>query len=137
MAVKIRLKRMGAKKSPFYRIVAADSRMPRDGRFIEQLGTYDPRQTPAVITIKEEETLKWLNNGAQPSDTVKNLLSQKGIMTTFAKAKDAAEAAKPKKEKTLKATKKPAAKKTAAKKAPAKKAAPKKVEEAVEETAGE
>lgn len=62
MAVKIRLKRMGAKKSPFYRIVAADSRMPRDGRFIEQLGTYDPRQQPAVVTIKEEETLKWLNN---------------------------------------------------------------------------
>ena len=55
MAVKIRLKRMGAKKSPFYRIVAADSRMPRDGRFIEQLGTYDPRQNPAVVTIKEEE----------------------------------------------------------------------------------
>lgn len=61
MAVKIRLKRMGAKKSPFYRIVAADSRMPRDGRFLEQLGTYDPRQNPAVVTIKEEETLAWLS----------------------------------------------------------------------------
>lgn len=60
MAVKIRLKRMGAKKSPFYRIVAADSRMPRDGRFIEQLGTYDPRQNPAVVTIKEEEVLAWI-----------------------------------------------------------------------------
>lgn len=87
MAVKIRLKRMGAKKSPFYRIVAADSRMPRDGRFIEQLGTYDPRQEPAVVTIKEEETLKWLNNGAQPSDTVKNLLSKEGIIKKFADSK--------------------------------------------------
>ncbi len=87
MAVKIRLKRMGAKKSPYYRIVAADSRMPRDGRFIEQLGTYDPRKDPAIVTIKEEETLKWLNNGAQPSDTVRNLLSQKGIMKKFAESK--------------------------------------------------
>ena len=87
MAVKIRLKRMGAKKSPFYRIVAADSRMPRDGRFLEQLGTYDPRQNPAVVTIKEEETLAWLSKGAQPSDTVRNLLSQKGIMKKFADLK--------------------------------------------------
>ncbi len=88
MAVKIRLKRMGAKKSPFYRIVAADSRMPRDGRFIEQLGTYDPRQNPAVVTIKEDEVLAWLNKGAQPSDTVRNLLkSQKGIMKKFADSK--------------------------------------------------
>ena len=61
---------MGAKKSPFYRIVAADSRMPRDGRFIEQLGTYDPRQNPAKVSLKKEEILKWLGNGAQPSDTV-------------------------------------------------------------------
>ena len=89
MAVKIRLKRMGAKRAPFYRIVAADARAPRDGRFIEQLGTYDPTKNPAVITIKEEETLKWLNNGAQPTDTVKNLLSEKGIMKKFAEAKDA------------------------------------------------
>ena len=87
MAVKIRLKRMGAKKSPFYRIVAADSRSPRDGRFIEQLGTYDPRQNPAVVTIKEEEVLAWLNKGAQSSDTVRSLLSQKGIMKKFAEAK--------------------------------------------------
>ena len=87
MAVKIRLKRMGAKKSPFYRIVAADSRMPRDGRFIEQLGTYDPRQNPAVVTIKEDEVLAWLNKGAQPSDTVRNLWSQKGIMKKFADSK--------------------------------------------------
>ena len=67
MAVKLRLLRMGAKKAPFYRIVAADSRAPRDGRFIELLGTYDPRTNPAKVTIKEEEVLKWLNNGAQPS----------------------------------------------------------------------
>ena len=87
MAVKIRLKRMGAKKSPFYRIVAADSRMPRDGRFLEQLGTYDPRQDPAVVTIKEEEVLAWLNKSAQPSDTVRNILSQKGIMKKFADSK--------------------------------------------------
>lgn len=89
MAVKIRLKRMGAKRAPYYRIVAADSRAPRDGRFIEQLGTYDPTKNPAVVTIKEEETLKWLNNGAQPSDTVRNLLSQKGIMAKFAEIKKA------------------------------------------------
>ncbi len=89
MAVKIRLKRMGAKKSPFYRIVAADSRSPRDGRFIEQLGTYDPRQNPAAVSLKEEEILNWLNNGAQPSDTVRNILSKAGIMTKFAESKKA------------------------------------------------
>ena len=87
MAVKLRLIRMGAKKAPFYRIVAADSRAPRDGRFIELLGTYDPRTNPAKVTIKEEEVLKWLNNGAQPSDTVKNLLSKQGIMKKFADSK--------------------------------------------------
>ena len=80
MAVKLRLLRMGAKKAPFYRIVAADSRAPRDGRFIELLGTYDPRTNPAKVTIKEEEVLKWLNNGAQPSDTVKNLLSKEELL---------------------------------------------------------
>ena len=89
MAVKIRLKRMGAKKSPFYRIVAADSRMPRDGRFIEQLGTYDPRQNPAAVTLKEEAILKWLNNGAQPSDTVRSILSREGVMKKFAEEKAA------------------------------------------------
>lgn len=87
MAVKLRLKRMGAKKAPFYRIVAADSRSPRDGRFIEQLGTYDPTKQPAQVSINEEVALKWLNNGAQPSDTVKNLLSQAGIIKKFAEAK--------------------------------------------------
>ena len=87
MAVKLRLLRMGAKKAPFYRIVAADSRAPRDWRFIELLGTYDPRTNPAKVTIKEEEVLKWLNNGAQPSDTVKNLLSKEGIIKKFADSK--------------------------------------------------
>lgn len=87
MAVKLRLLRMGAKKAPFYRIVAADSRAPRDGRFIELLGTYDPRTNPAKVTIKEEEVLKWLNNGAQPSDTVKNLLSKEGIIKKIADSK--------------------------------------------------
>ena len=87
MAVKLRLLRMGAKKAPFYRIVAADSRAPRDGRFIELLGTYDPRTNPAKVTIKEEEVLKWLNNGAQPSDTVKNLRSKEGIIKKFADSK--------------------------------------------------
>ena len=87
MAVKLRLIRMGAKKAPFYRIVAADSRSPRDGRFIELLGTYNPCTNPAKVTIKEEEVLKWLNNGAQPSDTVRNLLSDQGIMKKFADSK--------------------------------------------------
>ena len=87
MAVKLRLLRMGAKKAPFYRIVAADSRAPRDGRFIELLGTYDQRTNPAKVTIKEEEVLKWLNNGAQPSDTVKYLLSKEGIIKKFADSK--------------------------------------------------
>ena len=87
MAVKLRLIRMGAKKAPFYRIVAADSRAPRDGRFIELLGTYNPCTDPAQVTIKEEEVLKWLNNGAQPSDTVKNLLSKEGIIKKFADSK--------------------------------------------------
>lgn len=78
---------MGAKKAPFYRIVAADSRAPRDGRFIEMLGTYNPTVNPAQVTIKEEEVLKWLNNGAQPSDTVKNLLSKQGIIKKFTDSK--------------------------------------------------
>jgi len=83
MAVKIRLKRMGAKKSPFYRIVVADSRSPRDGRFIETIGTYNPVSEPAQIEINEELALKWLQTGAKPSDTVRNLLSKKGIMEKF------------------------------------------------------
>jgi small subunit ribosomal protein S16 len=83
MAVKLRLKRMGAKKDPFYRIVAADSRFPRDGRFIENLGYYNPTTKPAEIKIDAELALKWLRTGAQPSDTVRNLFSQAGIMKTF------------------------------------------------------
>ena len=83
MAVKIRLKRMGAKKKPFYRIVVADSRSPRDGRFIETIGTYNPVAEPAEIKIDEELALKWLQSGAKPSDTVRSLLSKQGILEKF------------------------------------------------------
>lgn len=83
MAVKIRLKRMGAKKAPFYRIVVADSRSPRDGKVIETLGTYNPLVNPAEIKIDEEKTLKRLSTGAEPTDTVKNILSKLGIMEKF------------------------------------------------------
>ncbi|MDD2469365.1 MAG: 30S ribosomal protein S16 [Bacilli bacterium] len=83
MAVKLRLRRMGAKKRPFYRIVAADSRSPRDGRFVEIIGTYNPLTEPAEINIDEEKALKWLVNGAKPSDTVRDLLSKTGILTKF------------------------------------------------------
>jgi len=81
--VKIRLKRMGAKKAPFYRIVVADSRSPRDGAFIENIGTYNPLTTPEEIKVDEELTLKWLKNGAIPTDTVRNILSKAGIMKKF------------------------------------------------------
>ena len=81
--VKIRLKRMGAKKAPFYRIVVADSRSPRDGAFIETVGTYNPLTTPAEIKVDEELTLKWLNNGAVPTDTVRSILSKAGVMKKF------------------------------------------------------
>jgi len=87
MAVKLRLKRMGAKKAPFYRIVVADSRSPRDGKFIENVGTYNPLTTPAEIKVDEELALKWLNNGAVPTDTVKNILSKAGIMEKFHNSK--------------------------------------------------
>ena len=83
MAVKLRLKRMGAKKRPFYRVVAADSRSPRDGRFIEVIGTYNPICEPAEVKINEELALKWLNNGAEPTDTVRNLFKQVGINEKF------------------------------------------------------
>ena len=79
MAVKIRLRRMGAKKAPFYRVVVADSRYPRDGRFIEEIGTYNPLTEPADIKIDAEKAQKWLGNGAQPTDTVKILLKKSGI----------------------------------------------------------
>lgn len=88
MAVKLRLKRMGAKQKPFYRIVAADSRFPRDGRFIETIGTYNPLTEPATITINEEAAIKWLDNGAQPTDTVKSILSKQGILKTIHERKN-------------------------------------------------
>lgn len=78
--VKIRLKRIGAKKSPFYRIVVADSRYPRDGRFIEEIGTYNPLTDPAEIKIDAEKVNKWLKNGAQPTDTVRSLMKKQGII---------------------------------------------------------
>ena len=87
MSVKIRLKRMGSKKRPFYRIVVADSRSPRDGRFIETVGTYNPLTDPETVTLKAENVMNWLNNGAQPSDTVRNILSRNGVMKKFHEAK--------------------------------------------------
>ncbi len=83
MAVKLRLRRMGRKKRPFYRIVAADARSPRDGRFIEEIGYYNPIADPAVIEVKEERALYWLQQGAIPTDTVKSLLRKKGIILKF------------------------------------------------------
>ena len=79
MAVKIRLKRMGAKKAPFYRIVVADSRTPRDGKAIEEIGYYDPTKEPAVVKVDVESAKKWISNGAQPSDTVRGLLKKAGV----------------------------------------------------------
>lgn len=80
MAVKIRLKRIGAKKSPFYRVVIADSRYPRDGRFIEEIGTYNPLVQPAAVNIDTEKAAQWIKNGAQPTDTVKALLKNAGVV---------------------------------------------------------
>jgi small subunit ribosomal protein S16 len=84
LATKIRLKRMGAKKVPFYRVVVADSRAPRDGRFIEEIGYYNPTKKPAEVNINEEKALKWLENGATPSDTVKALFKKTGVLKKFA-----------------------------------------------------
>lgn len=89
MAVKLRLKRMGKKGKPFYRIVAADSRSPRDGRIIESIGTYNPTMNPAEVKIDSELAMKWLKDGAQPSDTVRNLLSNEGIMKRLHEEKNA------------------------------------------------
>ncbi len=80
MAVKIRLRRMGAKKAPYYRVVVADSRYPRDGRFIEEIGSYDPMKNPAEIKIDAEKATKWIGNGAQPTDTVKVILKKSGVI---------------------------------------------------------
>jgi len=85
--VKLRLKRMGAKKAPFYRIVAADARARRDGRDIEIVGTYDPTKQPAIVNIDEEKVLNWLNKGAVPTDTVRSLLSKNGTMKKFLESK--------------------------------------------------
>ena len=78
--VKIRLRRMGAKKAPFYRVVVADSRSPRDGRCIEEIGTYNPLTNPAVVSIDVEKAQNWIKNGAQPTDTVKALLKKQGVL---------------------------------------------------------
>ena len=90
MTVKIRLKRMGMKKTPSYRVVVADSRFPRDGRIIENLGWYNPLVEPSIIKIDEEKTLGWLKNGAQPSDSVAQLLKRTGLMARFEQTKAAA-----------------------------------------------
>jgi small subunit ribosomal protein S16 len=86
MAVKIRLARAGAKKKPFYQIVVTDGRNKRDGRFIENVGTYDPNQNPAAVKLQEEKTLEWLGKGAQPTDTVKQLLKNSGLWEKFVSA---------------------------------------------------
>lgn len=87
MAVKIRLKRMGAKQRPFYRIIVADSRSPRDGRFIDEIGTYNPIATPAEIKINEASAMEWISKGAQPTDTVRSLFNKTGILEKIHKAK--------------------------------------------------
>ena len=101
MAVKLRLKRMGAKKRSFYRIVAADARSPRDGRFIETVGTYNPITNPTEVKIDEEKAMYWLGHGAIPTDTVRSLLSKAGVIKKFNETK--APKKKVKKEKTVKA----------------------------------
>lgn len=85
--VKLRLQRFGSKKSPFYRIVATDSHNPRDGRFIEVVGTYNPLSEPAKVSFDEEKALKWLENGAKPTDTVKSFLKEQGLLAKFAEKK--------------------------------------------------
>lgn len=80
MAVKIRLRRLGAKKAPFYRIIVADSRAPRDGRFIEELGTYNPMTEPSTFTVDAEKAKKWIANGAQPTETVRDLFKKNGVI---------------------------------------------------------
>lgn len=116
MAVKIRLKRMGAKKKPFYRLVAADSRSPRDGKFIETLGTHDPLN--GETKLDEEAIMKWLGTGAIPTDTARNILSKEGIMKKFADSKQPTKKETKKEEKPAKkeTTKKTTTKKTTSKK---------------------
>lgn len=88
MATRIRLKRIGAHKAPFYRIVVSNSRSPRDGRFIEEIGYYNPVAEPAIVNINEEKALQWLQDGAQASDTVRNLLSKAGVLKKFHELKN-------------------------------------------------
>lgn len=118
MAVKLRLTRYGAKKNPFYRVIAVDSREKRDGKYIELLGTYNPVTKPATINLDEEKIMKWLSNGALPTETVRDLLSKAGIMKKLHEAKKPVSKKTPKKE-VKKAEVKEA--KPVAKKAPAKK----------------
>ena len=87
MSVKIRMRRMGSKRKPFYRIVVADSRMPRDGRFIEEVGYYNPLTNPDEVKLEEDKIFEWLEKGAPPSDTVRSLLSKAGLMTRYHDAK--------------------------------------------------
>ena len=87
MSVKIRMRRMGSKRKPFYRIVVAASRMPRDGRFIEEVGYYNPLTNPDEVKLEEDKIFEWLEKGAQPSDTVRSLLSKAGLMTRYHDAK--------------------------------------------------
>ena len=87
MAVKIRLKRMGSKQRPFYRVVVADSRSPRDGRFIDEIGTYNPITEPAEIKIDKDAAIKWIGNGAQPTDTVRSLFKKTGILESIHNSK--------------------------------------------------
>ena len=87
MSVKIRMRRIGSKRKPFYRIVVADSRMPRDGRFIEEVGYYNPLTNPDEVKLEEDKIFEWLEKGAQPSDTVRSLLSKAGLMTRYHDAK--------------------------------------------------
>lgn len=87
MSVKIRMRRMGSKRKPFYHIVVADSRMPRDGRFIEEVGYYNPLTNPDEVKLEEDKIFEWLEKGAQPSDTVRSLLSKAGLMTRYHDAK--------------------------------------------------
>lgn len=89
MAVKIRLKRMGKNRNAFFRLVVADSRMPRDGRFIEELGYYDPTTEPETVKINEERAISWMEKGAKPSNTVRNIFSRQGIMEKYHQLKQA------------------------------------------------
>ena len=116
MAVKLRLKRMGSKQKPFYRIIVADSRSPRDGRFIATVGTYNPLLADNKYSVKEEEIITWLNNGAQPTDTVKSILTQTGVWAKY-KSTKTVKAAKAEKPAKKTATKKTTAKKTTKKEA--------------------